>query len=48
MKGEKVGVAGDDQFRRAVYGKLKRLVVLWVTADLYDACDRDSLGNPVE
>jgi hypothetical protein len=48
MKGEKVGVAGDDQLRRAVDGKLKKLVVLWVTAGLYDACDRDSLGNAVE
>ena len=26
MKGEKVGVAGDDQLRRAVDGKLKKLV----------------------
>ena len=34
MKGEKVGVAGDDQSRRALDGKLKKLVVLWITADL--------------
>jgi len=48
MKGEKVGVAGDDQLRRAVDGKLKKLVVLWITADLFDPCDRDSVGNAVE
>ena len=45
MKGEKVGIAGHDQLRRAVDGKLKKLVVLWVAADLYDACDRDSVGK---
>jgi len=28
MKGKQVGVAGDDQLRRAVDGKLKKLVVL--------------------
>jgi hypothetical protein len=48
VEGEEVGVAGDDQLRRAIDGKLKKLVVLWVAADLYDACDRDSLGNSVE
>jgi len=30
MKGEKVGVAGDDQLRRAVDGNLKKLVVLCI------------------
>jgi len=34
--------------RRAVDAKFKKLVVLWITADLYDACDRDSVGNAVE
>ena len=48
MNREEVGVAGDDQLRRPVDGKLKKLVVLWITADLYDACDRDSVGNAVE
>ena len=48
MKGEKVGGAGDDQLRRPVDGKLKKLVVHWVAADLYDACDRDSVGNAID
>jgi len=40
MKGEKVGVAGDDQLRRAVDGKLKKLVILWITPD----CMRRVIG----
>jgi len=48
MKGEKVGIAGDDQLRRAIDGKLKKFAVLWISAAFYDADDRDSIGNAVE
>src|SRR5947208_15630216 len=48
MKGQEIGIPRDDQLRRPIDGKLKKLVVLRVAADAHDMGNRDSLGNTVE